>query len=133
SGNTTAIPGSTVVTAMNNKGSGISVQADSSLINISAGRFALKGNAIALNVGNESLLLMIVGLDVQTNVTVLLADAAGTLTLLAVPPNPSAVRNNTAADADLRFGTRVTVDGVTFGTPLKCDGTVLSRGSTKCP
>jgi hypothetical protein len=32
----------------------------------------------------------------------------------------------------LTFGSRSTVQGVTLGTPLVCDATVLSRGTTTC-
>jgi hypothetical protein len=68
---------------------------------------------------------------VQHNQTGLLGDGAGTLTLVSVPPNPSAITNN-GTDVDLKFGTRVTFGGVTIGT-IVCDTTVLSRGSTVCP
>jgi hypothetical protein len=55
----------------------------------------------------------------------------GTLTLVSTPTNPSAITSN-GTDVDLRFGTRVTINGVTVGT-IMCDGTVLSRGTTVCP
>jgi nitrous oxidase accessory protein NosD len=67
------------------------------------------------------------------NQTGLLVDGAGTLRLL-VPDasNPSSIENNTDIDVDLKFGTRVTFDGVTIG-KIACDATVLSRGTTVCP
>ena len=55
-------------------------------------------------------------------------------TLVSIPPNPSAITNN-GTDVDLKFGTRVTFDGVTLGT-ITCDATVLSRdaaGNPVCP
>ena len=75
---------------------------------------------------------MIGGLDVQGNGTGLLADGAGSLTLVSIPPNPSAIQGNMSVDTDVRFGTRIMVDGAVLG-KLVCDATVLSRGSTKCP
>jgi hypothetical protein len=95
-----APPGNTVVTAMNNKGSGVNLLGFSSLVNTGTGRFVLKGNAVGLNVGSESSVLMIGGLDVENNATCLLADGAGSPTLVSIPPNPSAIRSNGAADVD---------------------------------
>jgi hypothetical protein len=62
----------------------------------------------------------------------LLADAAGALTLVSLAPNPSVIQNNKTVDVDLRFGTRSTINGVTIGT-VKCDATVLSRGTKTYP
>jgi len=125
-------PGSTAVTAMNNKGNGITLVTAATLANIVTGRYTLKGNTMGLSVGDASV-VMVGGLDVEGNTIGLLSDGAGSLNLSSIPPNPSVVRTNRTADADLRFGTRITVDGVAFGTPLKCEPTVLSRGTTKCP
>jgi hypothetical protein len=85
-----------------------------------------------LNVGGGGSALLIGGLTVQNNQTGLLADGAGTLTLVSQESNPSSIQNNNGLDVDLRFGTRVTFGGVTIGT-ITCDTTVLSRGSTVCP
>ena len=101
-------------------------------MNLGAGRFVLKGNAVGLTVGTESSVLSVGGFDVQNNGTGLLADGAGSLVLVSIPPNPAAFQSNTTADADLRFGTRITVSGAGFG-KVVCDATVLSRGTTKCP
>ena len=62
----------------------------------------------------------------------LLADGAGTLTLVSGPVESVQHPNNNGTDVDLRFGTRATFDGVTIGS-ITCDATVLSRGSTVCP
>jgi hypothetical protein len=73
-------------------------------------------------------------LMVQHNQTGLLGDGAGTITLVSIPPNPSAITTNDT-DVDLKFGTCVTFDGVTLGT-ITCDATVLSRdaaGNPVCP
>jgi hypothetical protein len=85
-----------------------------------------------LNIDGGGSALIIGGLTVQNNPTGLLADGAGTLTLVSVPSNRSSIQNNTGTDVDLRFGTRATFDGVTIGS-ITCDATVLSRGSTVCP
>jgi hypothetical protein len=79
--------------------------------------------------------LLVGGLTVEQNQTGLLADGAGTLTLVSIPPNPSSIQNNGGnggTDVDLRFGTRATLVNVAIGT-IVCDGTVLSRGTKLCP
>ncbi|MGH8065310.1 MAG: right-handed parallel beta-helix repeat-containing protein [Candidatus Entotheonellia bacterium] len=77
--------------------------------------------------------LIVGGLTVQNNQTGLLADGAGALTLVSVPPsNPSRIEHKSGTDVDLSFGTRVTFGGVIIGT-ITCDATVLSRPSTVCP
>jgi Periplasmic copper-binding protein (NosD) len=125
-------PANHLITALNNKGSGIDLQAFATLANLTSARFILKGNATGLTVTGESSVTMIGGLDVQGNGTGLLADGAGSLTLASIPPNPSIIQGNTAVDTDVRFGTRITVGGAILG-KLVCDPTVLSRGTTKCP
>jgi hypothetical protein len=86
-----------------------------------------------LEVGEGGSALIIGGLTVQSNqIGGLLADGAGTLTLVSQTSNPSSIENNTGTDVDLRFGTRVTFGGVTIGS-ITCDATVLSRGTTVCP
>jgi hypothetical protein len=85
-----------------------------------------------VDVGEGGSALIIGGLTVQNNQTGLLADGAGTLTLVSQQSNPSSIENNTDTDVDLRFGTRVTFGGVTIGT-ITCDTTVLSRPTTVCP
>ena len=125
-----------VITAMNNSGNGISLPGASVLVNArpdGGGKFVLKGNGIGLNVGTEATIQMPVGgLDVENNGTGLLADGAGSLLLVSVPQNPIIIRGNRSVDVDLRFGTRMTVDAAILGA-VKCDATVLSRGSTRCP
>lgn len=127
-----SVPASAVITALNNKGNGINLPGFGSIVNFGAAKFVLRGNAVGLNFGTESSMLTVGGLDVEGNGTGLLADGAGSLTLVSIPPNPSAIQGNTVADTDLRFGTRITVNGAALGN-LKCDATVLSRGTTKCP
>ena len=73
-------------------------------------------------------------LTVKHNDVGLLAEGAGTLDIVSAPPQTTAIQNN-GTDVDLKFGTRVTFDGVTIGT-IVCDKTVLSRdgaGNAVCP
>ncbi len=94
--------------------------------------FLIENNAIGLNFGQGSGALVVGGLTVRNNSdTGVLADAADSLTFVSIPANPSAITRN-GTDVDLGFGTRVTFDGVAIGT-IKCDKTVLSRGTTVCP
>ena len=54
------------------------------------------------------------GLSVRNNETGVLADGAGSLTFVSVPPNPSAIENN-ETDVDLLFGSRLTAGGAPLG------------------
>jgi hypothetical protein len=99
------------------------------------GKFVLEHNTTGLNLIEGAGAVITGGLSVRNNGTGVLADGAGTLTLVSVPSNPSSIQNNNGTDVDLRFGTRATFDGVTIGT-ITCDTTVLIRdstGSTVCP
>jgi hypothetical protein len=94
--------------------------------------FLLEDNGVGLQLEGGSGAQIVGGpLTVRNNVTGVLADGAGTLTLVSGPPGPSSVQNN-GTDVDLRFGTRATFQDVAIGT-ITCDATVLSRGSTVCP
>jgi hypothetical protein len=126
--------GLAAISASNNDGSGITIEIGGAVVSPGgAAKFMIENNQQnRLNVGGGGSALIIGGLTAQNNQTGLLADGAGTLTLVSVPSNPSSIENNTGADVDLRFGTRVTFGGVTIGT-ITCDTTVLSRGTTVCP
>jgi Right handed beta helix region len=125
--------GSTITVADNPTG----IQLGGSLIASPFGdtrgvRFVIENNDVGLRFLFGSGAVFVGGLTVRNNHTTgVLADGADTLTLISAPPNPSAITNN-GTDVDLRFGTRVTINGVTIGT-ITCDGTVLSRGTTVCP
>ena len=123
------------ISASNNGGSGIAIGLDGAVVSpFGAAKFMIENNQqIGLEVGEGGSALIIGGLTVQNNQTGgLLADGAGTLTLVSVLSNPSSIQNNSGTDVDLSFGTRATFGGVTIGT-ITCDTTVLSRGSTVCP
>jgi hypothetical protein len=70
-------------------------------------------------------------LTIQNNRTGIQADGADVLSFVTDPPNGSTITGN-GTDVNLKFGTRVTFQGITIGT-IVCDNTVLSRGSTVCP
>jgi hypothetical protein len=123
------------ISASNNGGSGLAIGLDGAVVSpVGAAKFMIENNQkIGLEVGDGGSALLIGGLTVQNNqIGGLLADGAGTLTLVSQESNPSSIQNNGGTDVDLRFGTRVTFGGVTIGT-ITCDTTVLSRGSTVCP
>ncbi len=124
--------GDKTITALNNGANGINLPGFASIVNLGTGKFVLQGNAVGLNLGSESSIVSIGGLNIQNNATGILGDGAGSLTLVSIPPNPSTILGNTTTDINLRFGARMTIGGATVGT-VKCDSTVLSRGSTKCP
>jgi hypothetical protein len=97
----------------------------------------MENNETGINFGQNSGATIIGGLSVSNNrSTGLLADGAGSLTLVSIPPNPSAITGNgvdgNGVDVDLRFGSRVTFGGAAVGS-INCDGTALTRGSTNCP
>jgi hypothetical protein len=84
-----------------------------------------------MNMSGGSSALLIGGLNVHDNTTGLLVDESS-LSLEAAPGLPAAVMNN-GINVQLAFGARSTIQNVTIGTPLVCDATVLSRGTTTCP
>jgi hypothetical protein len=122
--------GPNVITASNN-GEGIFVAGGFIVSPSGAGKFVIENNPVGLNFGPAGGAVIVGGLTVRNNKTGVLADGAGPLTFVSIPPNPSSVTGN-ATDVDLRFGTRATFGGVTIGT-ITCDNTVLSRGTTTCP
>jgi hypothetical protein len=125
--------GTFTITSSGNGASGIALdQAGTVISPFGAAKFILENNVTGFTVTDQSRALIVGGLQVRNNHTGLLADGAGTLTLVSIPPNPSSIVNNSVKDVDLRFGTRATFAGVTVGT-IVCDATVLSRGSTMCP
>jgi hypothetical protein len=102
-----------------------------------ASRFIVSDNPIGLYFGLGSKAIVHGGLTVQNNrIAGVLADGAGTINVNAspvpIPPNPSNITGN-GIDVDLRFGSSsIFGSAVAIGT-MKCDKTVLSRGSTVCP
>jgi hypothetical protein len=94
-------------------------------------RIVLENNGVGLEMQGRSIAVMIGGLNVRSNTTGgILADDSS-LILVSIPPNPSVVSSN-ALDLDARFGSRLTVNGVSFATK-KCEPSVLARGVPACP
>jgi Right handed beta helix region len=124
--------GATVITAANNGVAGILVSAGFIASPFGGGKFVLENNTVGLHFIEGAGAVITGGLSVRSNGTGVLADGAGTVTLISIPPNPSSITNNSTVDVDLAFGTRATIDGVTIGS-ITCDATVLSRGSPMCP
>jgi hypothetical protein len=94
-------------------------------------RVALENNNVGLEMQGRSIAVVIGGLSVRGNSTTgILADDSS-LILVSIPPNPSTVSSN-VLDLDARFGSRLTIDGVAFGT-RKCEASVLARGVPSCP
>jgi Right handed beta helix region len=122
--------GPNIITATNN-GEGIFVAGGFIVSPFGAGKFIVENNPVGLNFGQAGGAVIVGGLTVRNNKTGVLADGAGPLTFVSIPPNPSIITGN-GTDVDLRFGTRTTIDGVAIGT-ITCDKTVLSRGTTMCP
>ena len=118
-----------------NNGTGILANNAASIMNASpvgSGEFVIENNQIGLNFESAAGASFQGGpLTVRNNGIGLLADGAGTLTIVSDSSKPSSIVDN-GTDVDLRFGTRVTFDGVTIGSII-CDATVLSRGTTVCP
>ncbi len=122
--------GANVITATNNV-FGFFMPAGSILSPHATAKFVANNNFIGMLIEDGGSLLVVGGLDVAQNSVGISASGAGTLTMVSVPPNPSAVDAN-QTDMALDFGTRATIDGVAL-TSLVCDATVLVRGSAACP
>jgi len=118
------------ISASNNKSAGLFLVAAGYMIALGTLKLDVQNNDIGLDLGDAAGVILIGGLNVRNNGTGLLADGAGGITLIA--SNPSSIENNRTTDMDLRFGTRSTINGVAVGS-IRCDGTVLSRGSKICP
>jgi len=117
--------------AITNSPVGILVAASKIVSPFGVGRFVIENNVVGLDLFLDGTALLVGGLTVRNNGTGVRGDGAGVLTFISIPPNPSAITGN-GVDVDLRFGARVTFDGVDVGT-ITCDSTVLSRGTTVCP
>jgi hypothetical protein len=119
--------GANVISASNNI-IGFFAPAGAILSPHATARFVASNNGVGMLLEDGASALIVGGLNLTQNGAGISANGAGTLTLVSVPPNPSTVDNN-AADFDLGFGTRLTIDGV-IHTTLYCDGTALVRGAT---
>jgi Right handed beta helix region len=128
--------GSPITIRAANNGIGIWLGQNSYITNASpfpGAAFLLEGNGVGFQLEGGSGAQIVGGpLTIRNNGTGLLADGAGVVTLVSIPPGASTIQSNTGVDVDLRFGTRATLNGVTVGTVV-CDATVLTRPATVCP
>ncbi|MDJ0911436.1 MAG: right-handed parallel beta-helix repeat-containing protein [Woeseiaceae bacterium] len=122
--------GANVITANNNGIFGFFMPAGGILSPHATARFVATGNGVGMLIEDGGSALIVGGLDLSQNGAGLVADGAGTLKLISVPPNPSRIDSN-GLDMNLAFGTRLTSDGVAH-TSVVCDSTVLVLG-VSCP
>jgi hypothetical protein len=93
--------------------------------------FVLQGNGVGMNLRTDSAAFIIGTLNVVNNAVGVLADEASLY--LQTPSGLSSSVAGNGTNVQLMFGSRSTILNVTIGTPLVCDATVLSRGTTTCP
>ena len=120
----------TVVTATNN-GAGLFVVTGNLTVPGGNATFVLHDNGVGMNLSKGSSAFLTAGLNVHDNATGILADDTG-LSIAAAQGLPNSIAGN-GTDVQLSFGARSTIENVAIGTPLVCDATVLSRGTTTCP
>jgi hypothetical protein len=121
-----------VITAINN-GIGLLLAAGGSVSSppFAGATFVLQDNVIGMNLRPGSSAFIVGRLNVHDNAFGVLVDEAS-LDLEVAPGLPASVAGN-GTNVQLLFGSRSTIVNVTIGTPLVCDATVLSRGTTTCP
>jgi nitrous oxidase accessory protein NosD len=93
--------------------------------------FVLHHNDVGMNLRPGSSAFMIARLNVHDNGIGVLVDQAN-LHLEATPALPASIAGN-GSNVQLTFGSRSTIQNVSIATPLVCDSTILSRGTTTCP
>lgn len=114
-----------------NNGNGIFMSSGAINNPFGTAKFTIQNNDVGILAVENSQILSIGGLNITGNGAGLVGDAAGTFTIVSIPPNPSAIQGN-GQDVDLSFGTRATFGGTAIDS-INCDTTVLVRGSTVCP
>lgn len=120
----------TVVTATNN-GVGLLVVTGTASAPSEGATFVLHDNGVGMSLASGSSTFLRAGLNVHDNATGILVDNAS-LEITAPPGLPNSITGN-GTNVQLSFGARSTIENFVIGTPLVCDPTVLSRGTTKCP
>jgi hypothetical protein len=119
-----------IVTATNN-GAGLFAATGTLSAPFGGATFVLHDNGVGMNLSLGSSALLTAGLNVHDNATGILVEEAS-LSMAAPPGLPNSITGN-GTDVQLSFGARSTIENFAIGTPLVCDATVLSRGTTKCP
>ena len=126
-------PGDWVITSSGNGGPGFLLAANGSMESpFGTARFVVEANPVGIQLGQGSTAVIVGGLNVKNNTQAGVVAEDASLTLVSIPPNPSAIQGNGTADLALSFGSRSTIDGVQVGA-IQCDATVLSRGTSVCP
>jgi hypothetical protein len=120
----------TVVTATNN-GVGLLVVGGQVGSPTQRATFVLHDNGVGMSLSSGTSTFLRVGLNVHDNATGILVDDAS-LNLEAAPGLPTSIVSN-GTNVQLAFGARSTIQNFTIGTPLVCEPSVLSRGTSVCP
>jgi hypothetical protein len=128
--------GINVVSASGNGTAGMYVLGQSTVESpFGAATFRFENNPIGVQVDTNSSMLIVGGMQISGNSDIgLLADGAGSVTI--IPPEadptavPSAITGN-GTDVSLSFGTRATIAAAVGS--IVCDPSVLVRGSAACP
>lgn len=129
-------PGTPTVKSFGNAGPGIVMVAGGKILNaVGWGRIVVTDNPIGIDASTGSVIWANGGLEVSNNVVRGLV-AADSSVALNPGINPISITGNGpggAGDVVLSFGARSTIAaGVTIGSSLVCDGTVLSQGDVVC-
>jgi hypothetical protein len=111
---------------------GIVVRPGTVVSPFASGTFLIENNSVGLDFRMGGGAIFRGGLTVRGNGTGVRTDlGAGVLWFISVRPNPSSITGN-GVDVDLQFGARAIFDQVAVGT-IRCDASVLTQGSTRCP
>ena len=128
--------GINVISASGNGTAGMYVLGQSTVESpFGAATLRFEDNPVGVQVDTNSSMLIVGGMQISGNADVgLLADGAGSVTI--IPPEadptavPSAITGN-GTDVRLSFGTRATIAAAVGS--IVCDPSVLVRGSAMCP
>jgi hypothetical protein len=125
-----------VVESIGNAGPGIIVTAGGKVLNAAGwGRIVAMNNPVGIDASAGAVIWANGGVEISGNTDGGLV-ASDSVVSLNPGINPISITGNGpggANDVDLSFGARSTIGpGVTIGSPLVCDATVLSQGSATC-
>jgi hypothetical protein len=126
-------PGANRVTITNNRGIGLRTVLGAQILNPQgAALFQIEGNPTGVTFESGAGVLTVGGLTVRGNQTGVLADGSGVVMVISTPPAPSSITGNTVRDFDARFGSRIRLIGVSVGSNVACEASVLREGLV-CP
>lgn len=129
-------PSTPVVETSGNAGPGIVLTAGGKILNAAGwGRIVAMNNPVGIDASTGSVIWVNGGLEVSGNFVAGLS-ASDSAVSLSPGINPVSITGNGpggASDVVLSFGARSTINtGVTIGSALSCDATVLSQGAITC-